>query len=315
VHDRWNSPKYVLGESYGGIRGSMLVPRVQGEMGIGLNGVILIAPAINMGALPFFTNGNDLTYVTHLPTLAATAWYHKKLPDSWPSLEALLAEVEQFASGEYLQALFRGDSLSEAEKGQIADRLHRYTGVSRQYILNSDLRLYAPRFAKELLRDQGMATGFLDSRYAQKEIDNASEFPNSDPFDAKTGPIYLSLFNQYLRNDLGADIQEPYVPQNGEANQNWKRRRNAAGAFAGFVDVTADLAQGTKDNEELRVFTASGYYDLATAYFANAYMMHHSGIDPARVTIKNYPSGHMMYLHQGSLEQLSKDIGEFIQGK
>jgi carboxypeptidase C (cathepsin A) len=278
VHDRWNSPKYVLGESYGGIRGSMLVPRLQGELNIGLNGVILISPAINMGALPFVTDGNDLTYVTHL-------------------------------------ALFRGDSLSEAEKGQIADKLHRYTGVSKRYILNSDLRLYAPRFAKELMRDEGMATGFLDSRYAQKELDNASEFPNSDPFSAKTGPIYVSLFHQYLRNELGADIQEPYLPHNGEANQSWKRRQGATGAFAGYVDVTGDLAQGTKDNEALRVFTASGYYDLATAYFANAYMLHHSGIDPARVTIRNYPAGHMMYLNQGSLDQLTKDIGEFIQGK
>jgi len=315
VHDRWNSPKYILGESYGGIRGSMLVPRLQGQMNIGLNGVILISPAINLGALPFNTSGNDLTYVTHLPTLAATAWYHKKLPDSWPSLQALLTEVEQFASGEYLQALFRGDSLSQAEKGQIADKLHRYTGVSKQYILNSNLRLYAPRFVKELLRDEGMATGFLDSRYAQKELDNAAELPDSDPLDAKTGPIYVTLFHQYLRNDLGADIQEPYLPQNGEANQSWKRRKNATSAFAGYVNVTGDLAQGTKDNEALRVFTANGYYDLATAYFANAYMLHHSGIDPARLTIRNYPAGHMMYLNQGSLEQLSKDIGEFIQGK
>ena len=315
VHDRWNSPKYVLGESYGGIRSSMLVPRLQGQMNIGLNGVILISPAINMGALPFNTGGNDLTYATHLPTLAATAWYHKKLPDSWPSLQALLTEVEQFASGEYLQALFRGDSLSEAEKGQIADKLHRYTGVSKPYILNSNLRLYAPRFAKELLRDDGMATGLLDSRYAQKELDNAAAFPNSDPFDAKTGPIYVALFHEYLRDELGADIQEPYLPHNGVANQSWKRRKDAAGAFAGFVDVTSDLAQGTKDNEALRVFVANGYYDLATAYFANAYMMHHSGIDPARLTIRRYPAGHMMYLNQGSLEQLSKDVGEFIQGK
>ena len=315
VHDRWNSPKYVLGESYGGIRGSMLVPRLQEQMNIGLNGVILISPAINMGALPFDTNGNDLTYATHLPTLAATAWYHKKLPDSWPSLQALLTEVEQFASGEYLQALFRGDALSAAEKGQIADKLHRYTGITRQYILNSNLRLYAPRFAKELLRDEGMAIGFLDSRYAQKELDNAAASPNSDPFEAKTGPIYVSLFHQYLRDELGADIQEPYLPQNGDANQNWKRPKNATAAFSGYVDVTGDLAQGTKDNEALRVFVANGYYDLATAYFANAYMLHHSGIDPARLTIRTYPAGHMMYLNQGSLEQLSRDIGALIQGK
>src|SRR4029077_12384553 len=182
VHDRWNSPKYVLGESYGGIRGSMLVPRLQGQMNIGLNGVILISPAINIGAPPFNTGGNDLTYVTHLPTLAATAWYHKKLPDSWPSLQALLPQAEQFPPGECMQPLFRGDSLSAAEKGQIADKLHRYTGVSKQYILNSNLRLYAPRFAKELLRDEGKSIGFLDSRYAQKELDNVAAFPDSDPF-------------------------------------------------------------------------------------------------------------------------------------
>jgi carboxypeptidase C (cathepsin A) len=291
----------------------MLVPRLQGQMNIGLNGVILISPAINMGALPF--TGNDLTYATHLPTLAATAWYHKKLSDSWPSLPALLAEVEKFASGEYLQALFRGDSLSDAEKGQIADKLHRYTGVSKTYILNSNLRIFAGRFAKELLRDEGKATGFLDSRYAQKELDNAGAFPDSDPFSAKTGPIYVSLFHQYLRDELGADILEPYLPQSGEANQSWKRRKNDTGAFAGYVDVTGDLAQGTKDNEALRVFTANGYYDLATAYYANAYMLHHSGIDPARLTMRSYPAGHMMYLNQGSLEQLSKDIGAFIQGK
>jgi len=187
--------------------------------------------------------------------------------------------------------------------------------VSKQYILNSNMRLYAPRFAKELLRDEGMATGFLDSRYAQKELDNAAAFPNSDPFDSKTGPIYVALFHKYLRDELGADIQEPYVPQNGEANQSWKRRKNTSGAFAGFIDVTGDLAQGTKDNEALRVFVANGYYDLATAYFANAYMLHHSGIDPARVTIRTYPAGHMMYLNQGSLEQLSRDIGALIQGK
>jgi carboxypeptidase C (cathepsin A) len=315
VHDRWNSPKYVLGESYGGIRASLLVPRLQGRFNIGLNGVILISPAINMGALPFVTNGNDLTYATHLPTLAATAWYHKRLPDQWPSQQALLTEVEQFASGEYLQALFKGDALPAAEKDQIADKLHRYTGLSKQYILNSDLRIYAPRFAKELLRDEGKAIGFLDARYAQKELDNAAEQPNNDAFNAKTGGIYVALFQQYLRDELKADIDEHYEPQNGEANQSWKRPKNGGGAFFGFVDTTGDLAQGTKDNEALRVFAANGYYDLATAYFANAYMLHHSGIDPARMTLKVYPAGHMMYLHQPSLEALSNDVVSFIQGK
>lgn len=315
AHARWNSPKYVLGESYGGIRTALLVPRLQSRLNIGLNGVILISPALNMGVLPFITNGNDLTYATHLPTLAATAYYHHKLSGQWPSLQALLQEVEAFASGEYLLALFRGDGLSAEEKGQIADKLQRYTGVSKQYILNSDLRLYAPRYTKELLRDQGEAVGFLDSRYAQKELDNASEVPNSDPFDAKTGPIYVALFNSYLHDELKVDVQQRYVPSNSEANENWKRPQNATGAFFGFIDTTGGLAQGTKDNESLRVFTANGYYDLATGYYANSYMFHHSGIDPARMTIKNYEGGHMMYLYQPSFEALSDDIVGFIQGK
>ncbi len=315
AHDRWNSPKYILGESYGGIRASMLVPRLQSQMNIGLNGVILISPAINMGALPFDTDGNDLTYATHLPTLAAVAWYHHKLPDEWPSLQALLQEVEPFASGEYLEALFQGSALTPERRDAIAEKLHRYTGVSKKYVLESNLRLYAPRFAKELLRDEGKAIGFLDARYAQKELDNAAAFPNSDPFGAKTGPIYMSLFNEYLHDELDAKVSEPYVPQSGDANQSWKRPKSASQAFSGYVDVTDDLAQGTKDNEALRVFTANGYYDLATGYFANAYMLHHSGIDPARLTMKVYPAGHMMYLNQESLEALSHDVSEFIAGK
>jgi len=313
VHDRWNSPKYVLGESYGGIRTALLVPRLQQNLNIALNGVVMISPAINMGALPFATNGNDLTYATHLPTLAATAYYHHKLPDQWPNLQTLLTEVENFASGEYLQALFQGDALAAETKSQVADKLHRYTGVSKQYILNSDLRLYAPRYVKELMRDEGMALGFLDSRYAQKELDKASEFPNNDPFGAKTGPIYVSLFQSYLRDELKVDINDRYAPQNGEANQSWKRPQGGNGAFAGYVDTTGSLAQGTKDNEAMRVFTANGYYDLATGYYANGYMLHHSGIDPARMTIKNYEGGHMMYLVQSSLEALSNDIVTFMQ--
>jgi carboxypeptidase C (cathepsin A) len=313
AHDRWNSPKYLLGESYGGIRSSMLVPRLQGNFNIGLNGVILISPALNMGTLPFVTQGNDLSYATHLPALAASAWYHHKLPDQWKDRETLLREVEKFASTDYLVALFQGDQLPKAEKERIAEQLHRYTGLSKQYILRADLRIYAPRFVKELLRDEGKSIGFLDGRYVQDEIDLVAESPDSDPFSAKTGPIYISLFQPYLRNDLGIQMTRQYQPQNGEANQKWKRPPRGRNAFAGFIDVTGSLAQGTKDNEALRVFAAAGYDDLTTSYFATRYMLEHADIDPARLTIKNYNGGHMMYLYRPSEEQLSNDIVRFIE--
>lgn len=314
THDRWNSPKYLLGESYGGVRAAMLVPRLQRDLHIALNGVILVSPALNLGTLPFDIAGNDLPYVTHLPAYAATAYHHGKLPDEWPSLEALLEEVEAFAGGEYLAALFRGDALSPEEEAALAARLHRYTGLDPEYLERSDLRIYAFRFMKELLRDEGLAVGLYDGRYTQDELDDVSDVPGGDPSDAKTSPAYVATFQSYLRDDLGLEIARRYVPTNLEANRSWKRPGNRNHAFAGYIDVTGGLAQGTKDNGALRVFSAGGYHDLATSYFATEYMLRHSGIDPERLEIRNYEGGHMMYLHQPSLEALSNDIVAFIRG-
>ena len=314
-HNRWNSPKYILGESYGGIRSAMLVPRVQGDLGIGLNGIILVSPALNMGTLPFVTAGNDLTFATHLPALAATAHYHHKVPNDWKDRETFLREVEQFAGTDYLVALFKGDMLPKAEQERIATQLARYTGLSKQYILRSNLRINAIRFTKELLRDEGKSIGLLDGRYEQDELDDAGEYPDGDPFNAKTGPIYISLFQTYLHDELGVDTDKRYFPQNGEANQKWKRPARGRHAFAGFVDVTGALAQGTKDNEALRVFAAAGYDDLTTSYFATRYMLEHSGIDSDRLTIKDYHGGHMMYLYRPSSEAMSNDIVAFINAK
>jgi carboxypeptidase C (cathepsin A) len=314
-HNRWNSPKYILGESYGGIRTSLLIPRLQGDLNVGINGAILISPALNMATLPFIVAGNDQVFATSLPALAATAFYHHKLGDQWKDLDSLLREVEQFAGTEYLTALFKGDKIDKAEKDRIAETMHRYIGLSKDYIVRSDLRINAFRFAKELLRDQGKALGMLDARYAQSELDNVAEFSNSDPFNAQTGPIYMSTFQSYLHNDLGVDFEKRYIPTNGQANGKWKRPANGRGAFAGFIDVTGALAQGTKDNAALRIFAAAGYNDLVTSYYAMKYMLEHSGISADHLTIKDYPGGHMMYLHRPSQEALSNDIVKFIEMK
>jgi carboxypeptidase C (cathepsin A) len=313
THNRWNSPKYLLGESYGGIRSAMLVQRLQQRLSIELNGVALISPALNMGTLPFAVTGNDLAYATHLPALAATAYYHKKLPDAWPTQQALLDEVEAYAGGEYLQALWKGDALAKDEKDRVAERLHRYTGLTKDYVLRSNLRIYSLRFIKELLRDEGKSVGLLDGRYVQDELDKVAEQPDGDAFDAKTSPIYIALFQSYLRNDLKVDIEPRYIGSSDEANGSWKRPPNRNSAFAGFVDVTGQLAQGTKDNEALRIFCAAGYHDLTTSYYATGYMLRHSGIDPNRMTLKLYPGGHMMYLQRPSLEALSNDLTAFFE--
>jgi carboxypeptidase C (cathepsin A) len=315
LHGRWNSPKFILGESYGGIRTSLLVPRLQQNLQIGLNGLILISPALNMGTLPFVVTGNDLGYATELPAYASVAYYHHKLPDSWPDKATLLKEVEAFASSEYLVALFKGDRLEKAERDHIAEKLHRYTGLPKEYILRADLRIYGPRFTKELLRDEGKSIGFLDGRYKQDEVDNVAELPDNDPFNQKTGPIYLSTFQSYLKGELGVDWTKRYLPGNGEANQKWKRPANGQNAFSGYVDVTGNLSQGTKDNEALRIFACSGYEDLATTYYALSYTLLHARIDPKRLTIKAYEGGHMMYLYRPSLESLSNDIVSFIRAK
>ena len=315
-HNRWNSPKYILGESYGGIRTSLLIPRLQGNLNVGLNGAILISPALNMATLPFIPQGDDQMYATSFPAFAATAWYHKKVPnqDQYKDMSAFLREAELFARTEYLLALFQGDRVDAATKDRVAEKMHKYLGISKDYIVRANLRVGAFRFAKELMRDQGKTLGMLDGRYIQDELDNISDTPQSDPFEAKTSPIYSTLFQSYLRNELGVDFDKRYIPSNGEANGKWKRPRSGRGANAGFVDVTDSLAQGTKDNEALRVFAAGGYNDLITSYYALDYMLNHSGIDPSRLTIKDYPGGHMMYLHRPSADALSNDIVAFIGG-
>ncbi len=206
-----------------------------------------------------------------------------------------------------------GDTLGAGDRERVADQLVRYTGLSREYILRSNLRIYAIRFLKELLRDEGRIIALLDSRYAQDEIDDVGDVPDGEPFSAKTAPMYVSLFRSYIKNELGVDLTRRYFGTNSDAGRNWNRPASGRNAFAGYVDVTGQLAQGTKDNEGLRIFSASGYHDLTTSYFATEYMLQHSGIDPDRMTIKNYPGGHMMYLYQPSLEAVSNDIVEFIE--
>jgi carboxypeptidase C (cathepsin A) len=308
---RWNSPKYVLGESYGGIRGPLLVRELQGGFGsVALNGLMMISPAFDMELVD--GQDNDAAYATVLPTYAATAWYHDALPERPDDLDAFLAEVERFTREEYVPALFAGRDLSGERRAFVVEHLHRYTGLSKQYIERARLRVSTDRFRRELLRERGLVVGRLDTRYTGTEPDDVGEVPSGDPMGSGIAGAYVAAFNDYLRAELGVQVDRPYVVMSAEVGKAWKRPAEEWAAFQGYLDVAPFLARGMADNPDLRVFVGSGLYDVATTFFAAEHNVRRSTMDLARVVLRRYPAGHMMYVHQPTLAQLSQDLIEFV---
>ena len=310
---RWNSPKYLGGESYGTLRASVLIRDLQLKLldSVQFNGVILISNATDVRTFVNAGPGNELPYITDLPTFAATAHYHNALPQQPEDLNSFLREVEQFAGNEYVAALFKGDSLPEDQQNSIAEKLHRYTGLSAEYIKRAHNRIDRDRFLKELLRSRGQTVAVHDTRFLGKDPDDVGEAVETDPFlFGVTGP-FVTMINNYLLEELNVKIDQPYVVFSLEANRSWKRASGSDHAFAGYLNTTSYFAQAAATNKDFRLFVASGLHDLTTTYFGSEYVFRHSGIDKSRLTLKTYFGGHMMYLHPASLEQLSTDIGVF----
>jgi carboxypeptidase C (cathepsin A) len=310
-HGRWASPKYILGESYGGIRGPLLVRELQGGMNsVALNGLILISPALDMAVVD--GQENDAAYATVLPTFAATAWYHKALPNPPKELDPFLADVTRFVKEEYVPALFAGRSIGEERRAALVEKLHQYTGLSADYLRRANLKVSTERFRRELLRDRGLVVGRLDARYTGTEPDAVGEVPSGDPMDAGISGAYVSAFMDYLRASLGVTVDREYVVMSGEAGRSWKRPKRLEDAFQGYVDVGPDLARGMADNPKLRVFMANGLYDVATTFFASEYEVERSTMDRARVELHRFPAGHMMYVHHPTRLALLAAIRAFI---
>lgn len=311
---RWNSPLYLAGESYGTIRASVLIRNLQFKLldGIAFNGVILLSTALDVRSFAPAGPGNELPYVTDLPTLAATAYYHNALPEKPANFEKFLQEARQFASTEYLTALFAGDSLPQERAQDIAQKLRHFTGLSIEFLINSRLRIDRYRFLKELLRSRGQTIAVHDTRYLGKDPDDAGENVQFDPFlTGETSP-FVTTINSYLTTDLGVKMDRGYTVFSQEANQGWKRAGNNNAAFDGYLNTTFNLTQAAATNKDFRVFVANGIFDLATPFFATEYVFDHSGIAKDRITLRNYQGGHMMYIYGPSLEQMSGDIGVFI---
>ncbi len=306
---RWASPKFLAGESYGTTRAAALAGHLQERHGMYLNGLMLISSILNFQTARFDA-GNDLPYVLFLPTYAATAWHHKRVSREYQNdLRAFLDEVERFAIAEYLPALARGDQLSGADRERLVARLGRYTGLSLEFIERCNLRIEIGRFTKELLRDERRTVGRLDSRFKGIDLDAAGERYEYDPsMSAILGP-YTATLNDYVRRTLKYENDLPYEILTGRV-QPWKYDEQNR-----YLNVAETLRKAMTRNPYLRVFVASGYYDLATPYFASDYTFAHLGLDPSLrggVRFGYYAAGHMMYIHEGELARLKRDLAAFV---
>jgi carboxypeptidase C (cathepsin A) len=320
-YGRWNSPKYLFGESYGTPRSAVLVNELESSRSVDFNGVILLSQILSFDLSPDRPTGNpgiDLAYETVLPTYAATAWYHKKLPGQYPNVEALLAEVERFALGDYAHALALGSDLGPNDRTAIAEKLHQYTGLSVEYILKADLRIDGGEFRQNLQGDGGLTTGRLDTRFSGPDIDILSQRADYDPQSAALSSAYVSAFNDYVRKDLhyGEDkIFKPSIGTSWDFAHQQPGQNRPAGARQG-TNVLPDLANAMKLNPNLKVQLNAGYFDLATPFFQGVYEMHHLPIPQTlhnNIEYKFYESGHMVYAKEASLKQLHDNVTEFIR--
>jgi carboxypeptidase C (cathepsin A) len=312
-HERWASPLFMVGESYGTTRAAGLAGLLVERYGVAFNGIVLVSSILNFQTARF-SKGNDTPYPLFLPTYTATAWYHKKLPADLQAkpLRAVLDEVERWAGNEYPLALAKGDRLTAEERRAVVDRLARYTGLSPQYLDAAELRVVIQNFCKELLRGEKRTVGRLDSRFKGIDEDAVGERPDFDPSMAAIRPPYTAAFNDYVRRSLGykSDLHY-YILGGGIGPWDW------GSAGAGHPDTSESLRSAFSKNPDMRVFVASGHYDLATPYFATEYTLAHMGLDPSqrgRISTGYYEAGHMMYISVAELAKLKKDVAGFIQG-
>jgi len=318
-YGRWNSPKYLFGESYGTTRSAVLAAVLETEQSIDINGVILLSQILTFSNdidAPQFNPGVDQAYALALPTYAATAWYHKKLPNQPKELKPFLAEVEQYATTDYLVALAAGNTLDPARKKAVAEKLHQYTGLPAAYIEKANLRVYGGEFEKTLQDDADQTTGRLDSRFSGPNMDPLDKEAQYDPQSAAISSAYVSAFNDYVRRTLKWGDEQAFHVFGDVHPWDWKHRPPGGDSFFPIsTNVVPDLAVAMKYNPQLHVLLTGGYYDIATPYFAAVFEMRHLPI-PAKlqsnIEYAFYESGHMVYAHEDSLKKIHDDVAGFI---
>jgi carboxypeptidase C (cathepsin A) len=306
---RWTSPLFLAGESYGTYRSAGLSGYLA-DKGIIFNGIILISSILNMQTARFQI-GNDLPYHLFLPTYAATAWYHDKVSPEYKKMgvRAFLDEVEAWVEESYVQALSLGDRLDSGRRDAILDKLTAYTGLSRDYIDLANLRINIHAFCKELLKSDRLTVGRIDSRFVGKDRSGVSETPDYDPSLNVIWPPFTTALNQYFRSELGYENDTEYHILRS-LDWTWGDAKD------GYSDTSGHLREAMAKNPYMRVYVASGYYDLATPYYATIYTLNHMGLDSDahnRFTLEEFPVGHMVYVEKGALKKLQEDVARFIK--
>jgi carboxypeptidase C (cathepsin A) len=318
VNQRWNSPKFLIGESYGTTRSAALADML-GNDGVQLNGVVLISSILNYNIR---AGGYDTLYIGNLPSYAAAAWYFNKVPNKPADLSAWVQQAREFASGPYAHALFEGDGLPAGELDSVAKEVSRFTGLSVDYVKEANLRVSPTRFRKEVLRDQRMTLGRYDMRFEGEDLDAAGENPSYDASDTGISGAFIAALHNYLETELNYQSTDQYRPSAGAIGQwDWKHRPTSGGGMGpgggeqAQPYVAADLASAIRKNPHLHVFSANGYFDLATPFFITEYDVSHMDL-PAElrgnVQFGYYPSGHMIYLNLEALHKLHADLESFI---
>jgi carboxypeptidase C (cathepsin A) len=318
---RWNSPKYLLGESYGTTRSAGVVDYLQTKVGMAFNGVILVSMATDLDAiLDSLVDGaryHQFQAPLYLPSYAAVAWYHKALPDRPAELGPFLDEVRAFALSEYAHALALGNRLPDVERRAIIEMLRRYTGLSSTYLDRADLQVSVSQFTKELLRDRRELVGFLDARFLGVTFNPLGETAEYDPMDSATSPAFVAAFLDYLHRDLNFGQRSTYVIQ-ADAWRTWDYAHKIEGTEMPqpMVNTGIDLAHAVAYNPNLRALVLQGIYDLGSPLLATEYMVSHLDLRKdlwPHIEVKYYEAGHMMYLHEPSLKKFKSDVAAFIR--
>lgn len=313
---RWNSPRFLLGESFGTTRAAAVAELLEGDFMMSLNGLIFVSQALDYAGSSPYVENNLTSYVTYLPTMAATAWYHNMLSPRPQNLDDFLADARAFAANELLPALWQGNTLDADTRASVRDGIVRFTGLSSEYVERADLRINGFRFAKELLRRDGKTVGLLDSRYTMDEMDDLAASPEEDAASNAISAAFKSVLMQYLRDDLKVDWDRLYLaPADPELNKSW-RWRDAPDdqSWEPWPVNTADeLSAALRRNPDLRVLVASGYYDLVTPFYDAEYTLNRHGIEASRIDYRYYGGGHMMYVNEPSRTRLLDDTRRFIE--
>ncbi|WP_269714096.1 S10 family peptidase [Caulobacter sp. NIBR2454] len=312
-HGRWNAPKYIGGESYGTTRAAAVINELEGSYtDVSVNGILLISSILDFSQAAD-TPGNELGYVTNLPSMAATAWYHNKVADRPATVEEFVAQARAFAIGPYATALLKGNSITAEERAAILPQLSRFTGVSQAYLSNANLRLSPSRFYKELLRDKGLTIGRLDTRYTGVDYDNAGDRPDNDPSFYGIDGAYTTAMNAYSRETLKYSPDVVYSSIGAVGDWDWNLGSGPRGG-SGYLNVAPYLGKALRENSGLRIYAGQGYYDFATPFFGAEYSLNRTGIpNDGRIEWHYYHAGHMMYVREDDLKKLSSDIRNFIR--